>query len=247
MRLLAAIALLAHASGAPAQDRVARHYGYAYHLDTGRYAFTEVLEQRFAGGEWVGGSAAYFLPDGKQFGRKTLDFSRDPFVPAYRLELKDSHVEAITDNGNPVTMRREHGGKVETATAAKTGLTTADAGLPRLLRAHFDALLRGETLHFRVIAPTRLATFKFRAARAEDVAFEGKPAVRIEVKLDSMLKLFAGPLSFLFDPESKRLLEFRGTTNVIDPATGEPFNVRISYFSAPPRDAPLLRQLGSGT
>ena len=38
-----------------------------------------------------------------------------------------------------------------------------------------------------------------------------------------MLKLFAGPLSFTFDPESRRLLEFRGTTNVIDPATGQPF------------------------
>jgi hypothetical protein len=243
MRLPAAIALLFCATAAPAQDSVARFYGYAYHLDSGRYAFTEVLEQRFVAGQWVGGRTTYFLPDGQEFGRKTLDFTGDPFVPVYRLELKESHVEAITDNGNPVAMRREHRGAVMAATVQKSGLTTADAGLPRLLRAHFEPLLRGDTLQFRVIAPTRLAAYQFRAARAADATFEGKPAVRIEVKLDSILNLFAGPLSFTFHPESRKLLEFRGLTNVIDPATDQPFTVRISYFSAPPGDVPVLPAL----
>lgn len=238
-RLACAVLLLTSASGTFAQDATARFYGYAYHLDGGGYAFTEVLEQRMTGGQWVIGSSTYYLPDGQRLGHKTLDFSRDPFVPVYRLELR-GYAEGISDNGDPVVMSREQGGATGHATAARKGLTTADSGLPRLLRAHLDAFARGDVVAFRVVAPSRLGTYRFRAHRAADVEFEGKPATRIQVDMDSMLKLFAGPLFFTFDPQTKKLLEFRGPTNVIDPATGEPFKVRISYFSVPPRDAPAL-------
>lgn len=238
-RLPCAALLLAFAAGAPAQDATARFYGYAYHLDSGRYAFTEMLEQRMTGGQWVIGRSTYYLPDGQPLGHKTLDFSRDPFVPVYRLELR-GYAEGISDSGNPILMSRETGGATEKAAAEKKALTTADSGLPRLLRAQLDALTRGEAVAFRVVAPSRLATYRFRAHRAADVEFEGKPATQIQVDMDSMLKLFAGPLFFTFDPQTRKLLEFRGPTNVIDPATGEPFKVRISYFSVPPRDAPAL-------
>lgn len=235
MRPLAALALLQIATTATAQETVARFQGYAYHLDSGRYAFTEILEQRMAGRQWVGGSTVYYLPDGTEFGRKTLDFAHDPFVPVYRLEI-GSYTEGISDSGDPVRMSRG----AETATVGKTGLTTADSGLPRLLRAHFETLLRGEPLQFRVIAPARLAAYKFRATRIEDAPFEGKDAHRVRVDLDSMLKLFSGPLVFTFEAESRKLLEFRGMTNVIDPATRKPFHVRISYFTVPPGDVPVL-------
>ena len=52
------------------------------------------------------------------------------------------------------------------------------------------------------------------------------------------MSLLSGPLLFTFDPASRRLLEVRGTTNLLDPATGDPFKVRISYYSARPTDAP---------
>lgn len=236
MRPLAALVLLMPAAAAMAQDTTERFYGYAYHLDSGRYAFTELTERRMAGGQWVGGTTRYVLPDGRPLGHKTLDFTQDPFVPIYRLELAGGYLEGITEAGAIVRMMRQ----AKTATVEKSGLVTADAGLPRLLRAHFDTLLRGETLQFRVIAPTRLAAYKFRAVRIADAPFVGRPATRIQVDLDSMLKLFAGPLQFTFDPATRKLLEFRGTTNVLDPAARKPFVVRISYFSSPPADAPAL-------
>jgi hypothetical protein len=223
-----------------AEDGVVRYYGYAYHLDGGRYAYTELMEQRMTGGKWTGGRTLFYLPDGTEFGRKTLDFAQDPFVPAYRFELGGGYVEGLALAGSTITMTRTQRGKTEEARAEKAGTVTADAGMPRLLRAHLDALLRGEALQFRVFAPVRLATYKFRAKRVEDTTFEQRPAVRVQVDMDSMLKLFAGPLSFTFDAQSHRLLEFRGVTNVLDPATGEPFRVRVSYFTAPPGDVPTL-------
>jgi hypothetical protein len=241
-RLLAA-AMLLSASAAGAEDTVVRFYGYAYDLESNEYAFTEILEQRMANGQWVGGSTDYFLPDGREIGRKTLDFSRDPFVPVFRLTLGEGYAEGISDNGDPIVVTRESGGKMKSAKIGKQGLIAADAGMARLLRAHLDSLQRGETLAFRVVAPSRLDAYRFRARRVADAAFEGKPAVRIQVEMDSMLKLVAGPLFFTYDPATLKLLEFRGVTNIRDPKTGEDFRVRISYYSVPPKEAPKLPPL----
>lgn len=244
-RLLCAVLFpfCAAAAAASPADGLVHFYGYAYHLDSGRYAFTEIMEQRMTAGQWTGGRTLYYLPDGSALGSKTLDFAQDPFVPAYRFELAGGYAEGLSYNGAAVTMTRTQRGKTEETTAQKSGLVAADAGMPRLLRAHLDAMLRGETVPFRVLAPLRLATYRFRAKRIEDTTFEQRPAVRVQVDMDSMLKLFAGPLLFTFDAQTHRLLEFRGVTNVLDPATGDPFRVRIAYLTAPPGDVPTLPPL----
>lgn len=238
--LLAFLALAATAAPAAAQDTVERFLGYAYELDSGRYAFTEVVEVRSRAGRWIDGRTSYIAPDGRELARKSLDWGKDPFVPIYRLDQGTALSEGITEVGERIAMERREGGRTKTAFAVRQGLVAADAGLPRLLRAHFDALLAGQTLPLRVVAPLQLDSYRFKARRIADVEFEGKPAIRIEVDLGSLLTMFAEPLEFAFDPATQRLLEFRGITNLINPATGDPYSVRISYFTARPRDAPAL-------
>lgn len=240
MRTLLAVALLLLACSAGAGDP--RVLGYVYDLETDRYLYTEVHTQKRAGGKVVSSTIEYVKPDGARFGRKTIDFSKDEFVPVYRLDLGlEGYAEGISENGGPIIVTRQKPGAApETATLPKGGTLAADAGLLRLLEAHYDALLRGETLAFRVIAPSRLDQYKFRARRADDATFEGKPAVRIQVDMDSMLKLFAGPLLFTFDAQDRQIREFRGPTNVRDPATGKDYHVRLAFYSTPPKDAGTL-------
>lgn len=233
--------LLLLCASARAEDGVFKFYGYAYDLETNRYAYTEVEEQRRVNGRWVGGTTHYYTPDGKEFGRKTLDFAADSFVPLYRLEFSQPpYAEGITANGEDIVMTRQAQGNPETGSVKKDGLTVADAGLAQLLGAHFDELLRGETLKFRVAAASRLDAYKFRAHRIADTTFENQPALQVQVDMDSLLKMFAGPLTFVFDAASRKLVEFRGITDVINPATGKAWTVRLSYPSARPKDAPAL-------
>lgn len=215
-----------------------RFYAYAYDLETDRYLYTEVHEQRVVDGEWISGRTRFYTPDGVEFGRKTLDFAHDPFVPVYRLDFGRDYTEEITAVGAQVTMARRVGARSKSVRVDKTGLWCADSGLLRLLRARFEALQRGETLSFRLAAPSRLGHYRFRARRIEDAPFDGQPAVRIRVEMDSMLNLLAGPLLFTFEPTQRRLLEFRGATNVRDPATGDTYTVRTVYATVPPKGAP---------
>jgi hypothetical protein len=245
MKRFCAALLLCAAGAAAADDRVVRYVGYAYDLETDRYAFTEVHEQRIVDGQWVSGTTVYHLPDGKVFGRKTLDFARDPLLPTYRLEFEpEGYAEGISDNAGPIVMfRQRKGDEKQTGSVGKKGVVTAEAGLLKLLRKEFDALMRGDTTSFRIAAPSRLDVYKFRARRVADTTFEGKPAVSFQVDMDSMLNLFVGPLVFTLDPETRRLQEFRGMTNIRNPATRDAYTVRISYYSKPPADATGLPPL----
>lgn len=233
-----ATALAVAVAPAGAGEVVNHFQGLVHDLDTGKFLYTEHHEQREVDGQWAGGTTDYVFPDGTRFGRKTYDFTGDRFVPVYRLELvAEGYVEAIESNGDRIGMSRQRpGGEAERKRVDRNGPVAADTGLPRLLVAHWDSLMRGEKLKFRIAAPSRLDTFKFKARRIADTTFEDRPAVQFQVEMDSMLNMFIGPLVFTFDAEQRRVKEFRGTTNIRNPATGDDYKVRISYFTTPPAD-----------
>lgn len=238
---LALAALLPAGSLAQAADsHVERFYGYAYDADSGKYLYTEVHSQTYEGARWVRGTIRYVAPDGSLLGDKTLDFSADPTIPVFRTELvKEHYVEAITAvTPTTIAMEKIRDGKRKTATIQRDGAMAADSGFHSLLVAHFADLLAGRTVRFQFAVAGQLDTFHFRVSKVGDTAFEGKPAVTLRVEPDSLLRLLAGPLTMVYGRDDPHLLEYRGLSNVHDPATGSAYNVRIVYPSQPPADAP---------
>src|SRR3546814_20909181 len=64
------------------------------------------------GVRWLGGTILYYAADGTMIGDKTLDFSADPYIPVYRLDMKtDGYHEAITsvDAKHVVMAKRSKG------------------------------------------------------------------------------------------------------------------------------------------
>lgn len=247
MRLisLAAAAALALTPPSFAQEGAHTFRGYAYDLESGKFLYTEIHKQNIVGERWVGGTIDYYAPDGSQIGHKSLDFSQDPYVPVYRLDLNTGggYVEGITAvSAERIEMQKKGYGanKVRTASIKRRGAMAADSGFHSFLRDHFADLLAGKTLHFTFAVSGELDTFKFRAKRIADGTFEGKPAVRLLVEADSLLRWLADPLEIMYDPAERRMLEYHGISNLHDPRTFEPYNVRIIYPSARPSDVPPL-------
>ena len=71
----------------------------------------------------------------------------------------------------------------------------------------------------------------------DDTSFEGKPAVRFEVSLASFLGVFVDSLELTYDPDSKKLLEYRGIGNMPGD-DNKVYPVRVSYYSERPGDLP---------
>lgn len=235
-RLLVVLSLLFAA--VPASAETLRFYGYAFDLKSNKYLYTELQEQEIDDkGNWVGGKVSYILPDGSTLGTKTLDFSADPFVPLYRMDLPPSgYSESITSNADPIVVQRQEKGEAgpKTKSIKRDGPTCADAGFHTFLLAHFDRLMQGEKIALKLVAAGSLDQFKFRARRIDDTTFEGKPAVRFYVEPDSLLRFVVDPLELVYDEKTRQLLEYKGLSNVVDPATGKLFVTRISYFSKTP-------------
>lgn len=245
MRLLGLLCLLWMLPAA-AETTVKRFFGYAYDLKTDEYLYTEVHEQVIENDRWVRGSIAYYRPDGSRIGFKPLDFTADPFVPVFRLELDDSgYMEGITDNGDPIRVERRErsGAKLETKSIKRDGLTCADSGFHNALVAHFEPLMRRERVSLRLVAAGSLDQFRFRARRIDDGRFEERTTARFYVEPDSLLRLLVDPLELSYDPQTRELLEYRGLSNLPDPRTGKPYNVRIAYYSKPPPEAGTLPPL----
>lgn len=245
-----AAALLAICAGLPltthAQPEILKFHGYADEPSSGRHLYTEVHDHRVENGHWLGGTIRYYAPDATLLGGKSLDFSRDPCVPSVRFELRaNACFEAITHVADAVTLqkRRSRHDELREKTVAHALPTCADAGFHALLRAHFDELMAGKAFDFRFAVAGNLDSYKFRAQRDADTRIEGRPAVRFRVGPDSMLRWFVDPLLVTCDPQTRRLLEYRGVGNVPDPASGKPHVVRVAYYSKPPEDVPTLPPL----
>lgn len=224
---------------AAATDDARRFYGYAFDKEGQKYLYTEVHEQKFEGDKWVSGVISYFAPDGSKLGQKTLDFSADPFIPLYDYALPAlGYREGITKIDSKVHLTKTSDGETKTKTVKKKSPISGDSGFHNFIRAHFKQLMAGETVPFTFIAAGNLDTFKFRAKRIEDGSFEGKKMVRFLVEANSLLRLVAPDLTVTYDPDSEKLVQYEGPSNVINPETDDVYDTRISYYSEPPPGAP---------
>jgi hypothetical protein len=235
-----AMSLLLGATTLHAEERTAKFYGYAYDLKTGHYLYTEVHEQRMDGERWLGGTMRYLAPDGSLIGDKTLDFSQDPYIPIYRLQLPlDHYEEGVTAIGpDRVDMEKARDGQKKTDHQKRVAGMAADSGFNSLLVDHFDDLAKGQTVKFTLLVAGQLSAYQFRAHKTADLQFDGQPALQLLVEPDSLLRIFVDPLTITYSKLNHHLLEYRGVSNVHDPATGSAYNVRIIYPASPPPDAP---------
>jgi len=235
-----AAACAAGAAAPAAAEQLEKFYGYAYDLANGHYLYTEVHERRVDGDRWLGGTIRYFAPDGELLGSKTLDFSSDPFIPVYRLTLPGEHyaegITAILPGG--VEMEKSRDGHAKTGRVEREADMAGDSGFDSYLRTHFADLCAGRTLHFDFAVAGELDAFRFRAQKLADLQYGGVPAVQMRIEPDSLLRLFAAPLTIVYSKENPHLLDYRGVSNIHDPKTGSAYNVHIIYPPAPPPDAP---------
>jgi hypothetical protein len=234
-RTLAAAALALTTASAWAES----FYGYAYELSSGKYLYTEVHDTTFEGGKTVASTIRYYSPDGKEIGKKTLDYRADAFVPKFRYDLPgQNYSEGITSNGDPIALFKTSKGKEKKKSIKREGLMAADSGFNHAIQDNLGKIVKGEAVNFRFVVAGQLDSYRFKISKAGDTTFDGKPAVKLLVQADSLLRYLAPDLNLVYDPATKRLLEYKGVSNIFDPATGKAYNARIIYPAQPPADAP---------
>lgn len=215
---------------APAAE-IQRFTTTAHDLKTGRLVYTESYEVQVDNGRWVAGTTRYFLPNGTAIGERKFDFSTDRTVPIYSLDQSnvDYHEGITRIDAQHVEVFNFRDGHRQTASLPRVQNMVADCGSQPYVVEHLDQLEAGNTLHFTLVVAGKTDSFRLRARKLADVDVGGRRAMRVRIELDSLLRLFLPPLELTIDPETKRMLEYSGITNLKDPATRKAYSAKITF------------------
>jgi hypothetical protein len=226
-RLALAALLLAAAAPAPAAEVEERFTGTARGRD-GAVRYLEDHVVRRSGERLLDAVTTYRDEAGRVLAVLRTDFSSDPFAPSYWFEdLQHGEREAVEVRPDALRLAAPGRDRVLPRDEAGGPRLVSGQGLDRLVQASLDGLAEGQELAVAYAIPSRLDTYRFRIRAAEP--HPGDTVLRVRIEIGSaLLRLFAPSLDVEYDRATRRLLRYRGPSNLTD-AQGRPQSVEISY------------------
>ncbi len=208
--------------------------GSAYHAEDQERL---LYEERYTPvGDDGKGEVHYVDPDGERIAEKTLDYSYGDSRPAF--ELRDLRQDLRwsaewADDEQEIVLTRGSKDDPERKSVSVEDPQVIDAGFDRFIQESWDSLMDGERVRFHFAFPNRLTNVKLRAERisADDspIRQQEDDWEYFQIRVNSsVLSLFADSLYLAYEPDSKRLMAFRGRSNIPD-KDGEGWDVEILY------------------
>ncbi len=207
----------------------------------GTVAYREVHWQQGAG-EGAQRLVQYLCPDGQPFARKEMPATAQPLARGYALQDRRSgQLAQVRVDGDRVGIDWKEDAKArpQLHRIALPANAVVDAGFDAAVRAHWQALLQGGPLRLPFLVPGRGRFYPVTVVHQGPVRWQGQAAQAFEVRLDTWYGSLAPRLSLVYADVDRRLLEFRGTSNLLDAAGRYP--PVVVRFDEPARAQPMER------
>ncbi|PNV75460.1 hypothetical protein BES34_009245 [Leptospira inadai serovar Lyme] len=213
--------------------RIVRFSGTAYELENGKLLYKDMHEEFWDNGKHTRSVVQYIDSEGKLFATKRISFLRNRSLPDFNLEdFRDGYLEGGEfESGTKVRLfaRRKKGDPIKEKVVDGGDLSALDGGFDYFVEDHWNELLAGKRITFRIFVPVELDTFRFYVEKTKTGSFKGRPALFLRMRIESsILSVFIKPIDLIYDIESKRIMEYKGTSN-INNEKGKSHAVRIVY------------------
>ncbi|MBP7370054.1 MAG: hypothetical protein KA902_01315 [Arenimonas sp.] len=180
----------------------------------------------------------YRCADGTPFARKEINYAPSTLAPAFNfVDARFNYREGLRwQNDRPqVWFMRD--GKNSQKNLNQTENLVADAGFDAFIKNRWPELLasRPQTLQF--VIPARLTSYGFNLQLINSLEFKKEPAHRFKLGLQSWLGFIAPNIEVIYSHNSKRLLRFKGLSNILNDLGEKPVQALIEF--------PLLDQIVS--
>jgi len=179
----------------------------------------------------------YRCMDGTAFARKRVNYLPSAQAPAFEfIDVRKGFIEGLRYKQNLAALWY----RTPDTTAEKNALLAAqnlvaDAGFNEFIKINWMKLRAGNVLPLRFAVPTRLQAYKFNLRQTGESQFAGVAAVTYQMKLSGLLSLISDPIEVTYDKASRRLLRFRGLSNLRDDAGQFDLMAQID-FAQPARE-----------
>jgi hypothetical protein len=228
------------------KDQSIRYSGTAYSLDDNQVLYREDHTLTMKDGQPIERTTLYYDADNQLFAEKNNRYrsqfnnpdsnntdSDSPATPDFMLtDDRYGYSESMEQDGKRWRVEykepKESGNKI----LSKPDYTPViDAGFDEFVRAHWNDLMKGDTVNFSFAVPSRLEWIDFRLIPLA----QKDGTLTVEMRLKSRwIAWLLDPVFLSYDIKSKRLLTYRGLTNIrtID---GDGIKAEIRY-TYPPKD-----------
>lgn len=199
--------------------------------ESGEIAYTEEHRMIYENGRPQRNETRYRDAKGKEIAVLTSNFTTNPYVPNYTFEdRRFGRQDGTFVDGTWVKIfgRTDQNAPIQQDMVRLADDMVTGQGLHIYLRDHLDELAAGDTIkQVRFLVPLEGRDFIFRIRRLDMAREPGTVAFSIEA--DSwLLRLFAPKLEVRYDRDTRRLLSYRGASNLLSADQGVQ-NVTITY------------------
>ena len=187
----------------------------------------------FRGGRLAERVVLYTCRDGSPFARKTVSYV-DAFAPDFLLEVASTGMrEGVRTVGNErsVFFRDDRVEPEKASPLPSTPGLVADAGFDEFVRAHWRALMSGESQELHFLVPSRLEEIGFRAQHLRSETVDGISAEVFRLKLAGFWGWVLPGIDVSYGADDHTLMRYDGLSDLRD-ASGDNFQTQISFPSS---------------
>jgi hypothetical protein len=223
---LAALALLS------AKADALTFTGYARSLDTGELLYIESHAVSGAGSAQEKRVVLYRCSaNSPPFARKLLDYGSARTAPAFDFDdARSGFAEGLTRDSRGLTVFARAGAQAEVRAESLDAAAelVADAGFDEFVRERWDSLERGTVSKVPFVVPSLRESVNFRVRKVDETHIGGDVASVIRLSLAGPLGWFVPDIDVSYRKHDRRLMRYRGTTNIRD-AAGELLKAQIDF------------------
>ena len=201
---------------------------YATGSDLLLYRETHYLYAGDRGGERI---VLYQCPDGRPFARKQSRDDGNPQAPDFDLvDARVGYREGVRRSGDQreVYVQRSAAQPEQSDLLRLPVDGVIDTGFDVFAQAHWQALIRGDTLRFDFLVPSRRTFYAFKVSKV-DLPVAPPGSVTFRLASSSWLAFLLPHIDISYDLTTQRLVRYEGLSSVRDVNTGKNYRVHYEY------------------
>ena len=207
--------------------------GNASDLKTGTPLYSENHTEHYEGGKHVYSIVSYRDSAEKEVCRKVIVFRKSRCAPDFRIDDKrDGYMEGtVVTGGRYKLFTRNTSAEADRIKTHKIAdPVVIDGGFDYFIRDNWAKLVgEGKTVKFSFVVANKLDYVRFSVAKVGTETVAGVRCATFKLAVTSLLAgLFVDPIYVAYGVERKRLMEFRGTSNIND-SEGKSHKARIAF------------------
>ena len=181
-------------------------------------------------------TVVYRCADGTPFARKEINYTRSALAPEFSFnDVRFNYQEGLRWQNDRPELWFVRDSRRQQKLLGNSGTLVADAGFDVFVKNQWPALsaARRQSLQFAV--PSRLTSYGFNLQRINSLPFNKEPAQSFKLSIDGWLGFIAPNLEITYSRNTKRLLRFKGLSNILNNQGDKPVIALIEF--------PLLDQV----